>query len=33
MTIPFKCIDCEKSLLIMYGAICEQCKRKREEEE
>tara|TARA_R100000655_G_scaffold7920_1_gene21092 strand:+ start:4767 stop:4925 length:159 start_codon:yes stop_codon:yes gene_type:complete len=29
--LPYRCIDCGKSIHIMYGAICEKCKKKRDE--
>ena len=33
MSLPFKCIDCGKGIRIMYGGICQQCKKNRDEEE
>tara|TARA_R100001015_G_C4625088_1_gene183473 strand:+ start:108 stop:209 length:102 start_codon:yes stop_codon:yes gene_type:complete len=31
MKDAYKCIDCKKSILIAYGAICQACKKKRNE--
>jgi DNA-directed RNA polymerase subunit N (RpoN/RPB10) len=33
MAIPFRCISCGKSVSIMWGAICEKCKKEKDEEE
>ena len=32
MSVQYKCIDCGKTVLIRYGAICSKCKKKRDEE-
>ena len=28
--IPYKCIDCNKTILIQYGGICSECKKQRD---
>ena len=33
MSLPYKCIDCNKSINIAHGGICQQCKKNRDEEE
>tara|TARA_R110002050_G_scaffold242511_1_gene378870 strand:- start:144 stop:248 length:105 start_codon:yes stop_codon:yes gene_type:complete len=31
--LPYRCTDCGKSVHIMYGEICQKCKREKDEEE